>query len=110
MNQPIYKIRLKKGDTVMVRSGKYKGRTGKVVATHPRLNKVTVEGINIVKRHRKPTQQRPQGGIEEITKPIWISKVGLLDSAAKKPSRVSYKTDTKGNKVRVLKTSGKEIK
>jgi large subunit ribosomal protein L24 len=110
MAERIYKIRIKKGDTVMVRSGKYKGRTGKVVSTHPALNKVTVEGINIVKRHRKPTQLKPQGGIDEITKPIWVNKVGLLDSAAKKPSRIGYKTDTKGKKVRFLKSSGKEIK
>jgi large subunit ribosomal protein L24 len=106
----IYKIRLKKGDMVVVRAGKYKGKSGKVLATHPRLNKVTVEGINIVKRHRKPTQARPQGGIEEITKPIWVSKVGLLDNVAKKPSRIGYKLDKEGKKVRVLKTSGKEIK
>jgi large subunit ribosomal protein L24 len=110
MSSSTYKIRIKKGDTVMIRSGKYKGKTGKVLATHPKLNKVTVEGINIVKRHRKPTQARPQGGIEEITKPVWVSKVGLLDSAAKKPSRVGYKVDAKGIKTRVLKTSGKEIK
>lgn len=110
MTKSIYKIRIKKGDTVMVRSGKYKGRTGKVLATHPTLNKVTVEGINIVKRHRKPTQLKPQGGIDEITKPIWVSKVGLLDSAAKKPSRVGFKVDDKGNKTRVIKSSGKEAK
>jgi large subunit ribosomal protein L24 len=106
----VYKIRIKKGDMVMIRAGKYKGRTGKVIATHPTLNKVTVEGINIVKRHRKPTQLKPQGGIDEITKPIWVSKVGLLDSAAKKPSRIGYKTDTKGKKIRFLKSSGKEAK
>jgi large subunit ribosomal protein L24 len=110
MAQGLYKIRIKKGDTVMIRSGKYKGKTGKVLRVHPKDNKVTVEGINIVKRHRKPTQQQPQGGIFELTKPIWASKVGLLDSAAKKPSRVGYKTDAKGNKIRVLKTSGKEVK
>jgi large subunit ribosomal protein L24 len=110
MSNPIYKIRVKKGDMVMIRSGKFKGKTGKVLATHPRLNKVTVEGINIVKRHRKPTQTRPQGGIEEITKPIWVSKVGLLDTAAKKPSRIGYKIGSEGKKVRVLKSSGKEIK
>jgi large subunit ribosomal protein L24 len=110
MANSIYKIRIKKGDMVMVRSGKFKGKTGKVVATHPSLNKVTVEGINIVKRHRKPTQARPQGGIEEITKPVWVSKVGLLDSAAKKPSRIGFKLDKDGNKVRVMKSSGKEIK
>ncbi|MBX4188532.1 50S ribosomal protein L24 [Candidatus Saccharibacteria bacterium] len=103
-------MRIKTGDTVMVRAGKYKGKTGKVLAVHPKDNKVTVEGINIVKKHRKPTQQQPQGGIIELTKPIWASKVGLLDNTAKKPSRVGYKIDAKGNKTRVLKTSGKEIK
>lgn len=104
-----YKIRLKKDDMVMVRSGKYKGKTGKVLAVHKATNKVTVEGINIAKRHRKPTKAQPQGGIVELTKPIWVSKVGLLDSTAKKPSRVGYKLG-KDSKTRVLKTSGKEIK
>jgi large subunit ribosomal protein L24 len=106
----IYKIRLKKGDTVMVRSGKFKGQTGKITAVHPSLNKVTVEGINIVKRAYKPTQARPQGGIVELTKPMWVSKLGLLDSVGKKASRVGYKIDAKGAKTRVLKSSGKEIK
>ncbi|HVO86528.1 MAG TPA: 50S ribosomal protein L24 [Candidatus Binatia bacterium] len=103
-------MRIKTGDTVMVRSGKYKGKTGKVLAVHPTTNKVTVEGINVVKRHYKPTQAKPQGGIVELTKPIWISKVGVLDSAAKKPSRIGFKTDAKGKKTRVLKSSGKELK
>lgn len=110
MNRPVYKIRVKKGDTVMVRSGKYKGKTGKILQTHPALNKVTVEGINVVKRHRKPTQQQPQGGIIELTKPIWVSKVGLVDSTAKKASRIGYKTNAKGDKARYLKSSGKEAK
>ena len=110
MNQQLFKMRIKKGDTVMVRSGKYRGKTGKVLAVHPKDNKVTVEGINVVKRHRKPTQLQPQGGIFELTKPIWASKVGLLDSSAKKPSRVGYKTDAKGKKIRYLKSSGKEAK
>jgi large subunit ribosomal protein L24 len=110
MSQKIYKIRVKKGDTVMVRSGKYKGKTGKILQVHPKENKVTVEGINVVKRHRKPTQLQPQGGIVELTKPLWVGKVGLLDNTAKKPSRVGYKTDEKGGKRRYLKTSGKEIK
>lgn len=106
----IFKIRVKKGDTVMVRSGKYKGRSGKVIATHPALNKVTVEGINIVKRHRKPTTVNPAGGIIEITKPIWVSKVGVVDATAKKPSRIGYRISDKGVKTRVLKSSGKEMK
>jgi len=105
-----YKIRLKVGDAVMVRSGKYKNRTGKVLKVHPKLNKVTVEGINVVKRHRKPSTAQPQGGIVELTKPIWVGKVGLYDSTAKKPSRVGFKIDPKGSKSRIMKASGKEIK
>ena len=110
MEKQIYKIRLKKGDTVVVRAGKYKGQTGKVVATHPTENTVTVEGINIIKKHVKPNRQYPQGGIIEITKPIAVSKVGLQDPESKKPSRVAYKLDKEGNKVRVLAKTGKEVK
>jgi len=110
MNTPIYKIRLKKDDVVVVRAGKYKGKTGKVVAVHPRENAVTVEGINIVKKHQKPNKQHPQGGIIEITKPIAVSKVGLYDTVSKKPSKIGYKLDAKGNKTRVMKRTGKEIK
>lgn len=106
----VFKIRIKKGDTVVVRSGKYKGQTGKVTATHPRLNKVTVAGINIVKKHVKPTQAHPQGAITEITKPIWVSKVSIVEPTSKKPSKIGYKVDDKGNKSRVYKRTGKEIK
>lgn len=110
MSDQVYKIRLKKGDTVVVRSGKYKGQSGKVLATHPTDNKVTVEGINIVKKHQKPNKQHPQGGIIEITKPIAVSKVGILDPTSKKPARIAYKVDKEGNKVRVFARTGKEIK
>jgi len=106
----IFKIRLKKGDTVIVRSGKYKGKSGVITAVHPQENKVTVEGINIVKKHMKPTQAHPQGGIVELTKPIWVSKVGLMDATSKKPVRVAYKLDKEGNKVRVNAKTKKEIK
>jgi large subunit ribosomal protein L24 len=109
-NSQVYKIRLKKGDTVMVRSGKSKGKTGKITAVHPRENKVTVEGINVIKKHQKPNRAYPQGGIIDITKPIDVSKVGLLDPTSKKPTRVGYNVDAKGKSVRVNKKSGKEIK
>lgn len=105
-----FKIRLQKGDTVMVRSGKYKGRSGKVLATHPALNKVTVEGINIVQKHLKPTRTHPQGGVIEITKPIWVSKVGILEPTKKRPSRIGYKLSKDGVKTRLFKLGGKEIK
>ena len=106
----MFKIKLKKGDTVQVLSGKYKGKTGKVVATHPSENKVTVEGVNIVKKLVKPNQAHPQGGIIDITKPIWVSKVAVVDPTSKKPTRIGYKLDKDGNKTRVYKASGKEIK
>lgn len=107
----IYKIRLKKDDTVIVLAGKYKGKTGKILATHPRENKVTVEGINIVKKHQKPNRANPQGGILEITKPIWVSKVAIVDPSTKKASRIGYSVDAKtGEKTRVFKKTGKEIK
>lgn len=110
MNPKVYKIRLKKGDTVVVRSGKYKGKTGKITAVHPRENKVTVEGVNIVKRHQKPNRANPQGGIIEVTKPIAVNKVGIQDPDSKKPSRIGYKVDKDNKKTRVYKSSGKEVK
>ena len=106
----LYKIRLKKGDTVIVRVGKYKGKTGKVLATHPTENKVTVEGVNIVKKHVKPNRTHPQGAIVELTKPIWVSKVAIVDPSTKKASRIGYQIAKDGTKSRVFKQSGKEIK
>lgn len=106
----LFKIRLKKGDTVMVRAGKYKGKSGKILTTHPSENKVTVEGINIIKKHVKPNRAYPQGGIIEMTKPIWVSKVGLVEPTSKKPSRIGYKLSGDGTKTRVYKTTGKEVK
>ncbi len=110
MNKTVYKIKLRKDDTVVVLSGKYKGKTGKIVAVHPAENKVTVEGINVVKKHQKPNRLHPQGGIIEITKPIWVSKVAIVDPTSKKPSRIGMKVDKDGKKVRIAKKSGKEIK
>jgi large subunit ribosomal protein L24 len=105
----LYKIRLNKGDTVVVRSGKYKGKTGRVLSLQQRENKVTVDGINVVKKHTKPSKKHPQGGIIEITKPIWVSKVAIQDLTTKRGSRIGYQFDKEGKKVRILKSSGKEI-
>ena len=110
MTDTVFKIRLKKGDTVIVRAGKYKGKTGKVLSTYPRSNKVLVEGINIVKKHVKPNRAYPQGGIIDLTKPIDVSKVGILNPDTKKASRISFKLNKDGSKTRVFTNSGKEIK
>ncbi|MCL5113022.1 MAG: 50S ribosomal protein L24 [Patescibacteria group bacterium] len=106
---PIYKIRLKKDDKVIVLSGKDKGKTGKVIKTHPKTNMLTVEGINIVKKHIKPSQTNKVGSIKEITKPIFVSKVAIIDPTTKKPSKIGYKINENGKKIRIYKTSGKEI-
>jgi large subunit ribosomal protein L24 len=106
----IYKIKLKRGDNVVVLAGKYKGKTGKVTATHPTENKVTVEGINIVKKAMKPTRTRPQGGIVELTKPIWVSKVALIEPTTKKPTRIGMKVAADGVRTRIYKSTGKEVK
>lgn len=110
MSKTIFKIRLKKGDNVVVLVGKDKGRTGKITATHPTTNKVTVENINVVKRHIKPTQAKPQGGIVEKTKPVPVSNVAIVEPTSKKPSKIGYSFDKSGNKVRVYKSTGKEVK
>jgi large subunit ribosomal protein L24 len=107
---PPFKIRLKKGDTVMVRSGSDRGKTGKIVAVHPRENKATVEGINLAKKHLKPSRSNPQGGIIELTRPIWISKLGIVEPTSKKASRIGFKVGKDGKKIRVARKSGKEIK
>ena len=106
----VYKIKLKKGDTVVVRTGKYKGKTGKITEVHQFENKVTVEGVNIVKKAMKPTRTRPQGGIVELTKPIWVSKVALVEPASKQPSRIGMKLNEDGTKTRMYKRTGKEVK
>lgn len=106
----MYKIKLKKGDLVVVRIGKDKGKTGKITATHPFENKVTVDGINIITKHVKPNKAYPQGSIVKINKPIWVSKVGIVEPTSKKASRISYKLPKDGNKTRIYTSSGKEIK
>ena len=90
--------RIKKGDTVIIISGKDKGRTGKVLKVIPRENRVVVEGINIVKRHQKPTTT-DQGGIIEKEAPIHISNVMLLDQKTGKRTRVRI-VEKEGKKVR----------
>lgn len=106
----VFKIKLKKGDTVIVRTGKYKGQTGKITSTHASLNAVTVEGINVFKKHIKPNRQHPQGDIVEVTKPIAVSKVTIYDATSKKAGKIGIKTDAKGVKTRINKKTGKEIK
>ncbi|MDD6259431.1 MAG: 50S ribosomal protein L24 [Erysipelotrichaceae bacterium] len=103
-------MKIKTGDTVKVISGHYKGTVAEVKAVSPRKNKVIVEGVNMVKKSLKPSQANPDGGVIEEEAPIDASNVMLYDKKAKEASRVGYKVDDKGNKVRVYKKSGNEIK
>jgi len=100
--------KIKKGDSVVVRSGKDKGRTGTVLKVMPKEGKVLVEGINVATRHRKPTQMNPQGGIDRVPAPMPISKVGLADPKDGKPTRVRFE-EKGGKKVRVAVKSGETI-
>ena len=103
------KTKIKSGDTVYVTTGKDKGKTGKVLKLIKSKNKVIIEKVNVVKRHSKPTQQSPTGGIVEKELGIDLSNVMLLDPESNTPSRAGYKVDEKGKKIRISKKSGEEI-
>ena len=100
--------KIKKGDNVVVRSGKDKGRTGTVLQVLPKDGKVVVAGVNVATRHRKPTQLNPQGGIERREAPMAISKVSLADPKDGKATRVRFEVRD-GKKVRVATKSGETI-
>lgn len=100
--------KIKKGDSVVVRSGKDKGRTGTVLKVLPKDGKIVVSGVNVAVRHRKPSQANPQGGIDRSEAPMAISKVGLADPKDGKATRVRFE-DRDGKKVRVAVKSGETI-
>ncbi len=102
-------MKIKKGDKVIVISGSYKGKTGIVQRAYPSLNKVVVEGVNVRKKHKKPTQQNPEGCIIEVYAPIDVSNVALIDPKTKKATRVGYSI-VKGKKVRIAKTKSSNAK
>ena len=100
--------KIRKGDQVVVLSGKDKGRTGEVVKAMPKEGKVIVSGVNVHARHRKPSQLNPQGGIERKEAPLHVSKVASADPKSGGPSRVRFE-ERDGKKVRVAVKSGELI-
>ena len=104
------KMYLKQGDTVYVVAGKEKGKTGKIIKVLRSKESALVEKLNIVKRHQRPNQANPTGGIVEKEAPIHISNLMIYDETESKPSRIAHKTLSTGEKVRVSKLSGEEIK
>ena len=100
-------MKLKKGDTVVVIAGKDKGKEGEIVRAMPRENKIIVSGVNVAKKHQKQTKQTMQGGIIDRDMPVHASNVMLVHKG--KPTRVGYKIQADGTKVRIAKTTGEVI-
>ena len=100
--------KIKKGDRVVVLTGKDKGRQGQVLRVLPKDNRVLVAGVNMVKRHTRPTQGDPQGGIKNKEATLHISNVACIDPKSGEPTRVGFKIDG-DKKVRVAKKSGEVI-
>ncbi|MCX7779982.1 MAG: 50S ribosomal protein L24 [Negativicutes bacterium] len=105
----IQKLHVKKGDTVVVLSGKDKGKKGKIIEAMPKKGKVVVEGVNKVKRHTKPTQKMPQGGILVKEAPLHSAKVMLVCPACDKPTRIKKTVLASGDKARTCKHCGEII-
>ncbi len=102
-------LRIKKNDTVMVITGRDKGKTGRVLRVFPDREKVLIEKINMVKKARRKTQQDQQGGFVDIETPIHVSNVMLVDKKTNKPTRFGVKILKDGSRVRVSKRSGEEL-
>ena len=104
------KLKIKKGDTVYVLAGDDKGKTGRVLNILPEQGKAIVEGVNIVSKSTKPNAKAPQGGIIKKEAPIHLSNLAVVDRKSGKPTRVGFRLDENGKKVRYSKKTGEEIK
>ena len=103
------KLKIKKGDNVIVVTGRDKGKTGEVLKVLPADNRVVVQGVNTVKRHTRPSQTNMQGGIIEKEAAIHVSNVAHIDPKTSKPTRIGFKLLDDGRKVRFAKASGEVI-
>ncbi|AFS69273.1 50S ribosomal protein L24 [Exiguobacterium sp. RIT452] len=101
-------MHVKKGDKVQVMTGKDKGKQGVVLTAMPKKDRIIVEGVNMIKKHSKPSQLNPQGGIVEKEAPIHVSNVMLIDPKTGNPTRVGF-TVVDGKKVRIAKKSGEAL-
>lgn len=104
------KMHIKKGDTVYVLAGEDRGKTGRVLSVDAAKNRAIVEGVNIVSKSCKPSAKYPQGGIQKMEAPINVSNLSLIDPKSGKPTRIGITVNDKGQKVRIAKKSGEEIK
>lgn len=104
------KLHLKKGDSVQVIAGEYKGEQGKVLEVFPSKSRAIVEGVNVVTKHVKPSASNPQGGIKEEEAPIHISNLMVLDPKSGEPTRIGRRVNEEGKIERYSKTSGEVLK
>ena len=104
------KLKIKKGDKVVVISGGSKGKEGEVIRVMPQDNKAIVEGVNMVSKHTKPNAKAPQGGIVKKEAPIHLSNLNVLDPKTKTATRIGRRMNEEGKLVRYSKKSGEEIK
>jgi len=104
-------MKIKSGDTVLITSGKDRGKTGKVAEVFPKAEKIMVENLNLVKKHVKPKKSGEKGQIVEISRPISVSSVKLICSHCKRPTRIGYSfvSGTRNKKVRICKKCRQEI-
>ncbi len=105
-------MKIRKGDTVFIRTGKSAGKTGKVLHVNSDKDTVLVEGINMMKRHQKPTQKSPKGGVITIEAPVHISNVALFSSTLGGPTKISNKVINEGgkkSKIRICRKTGEQI-
>jgi large subunit ribosomal protein L24 len=105
-------MRIKKNDTVYVLTGQDKGKTGRVLFVNVDKNRAVVEGVNMRKKHQRPTQKSPKGGVVTVEGPIHLSNIGLYNSSLGKPTRVSTRIiedEGKQKKVRVCRKTGEQL-
>ncbi len=100
------KLRLKKGDTVRVMTGKHRGAEGEVLQVNHATQRVLVKNVNVIKKAQRPTQENPRGGFKEQEAPIHVSNLRLLDPSTGNPSKIGVQVGEDGRKVRVARASG----
>ncbi len=102
-------MKIKKGDRVVVLSGKDRGKEGVVMRALPKDDKVIVEGVNVAKKHQRPTRMTMQGGIIDKDMPLHVSNVAIISPGDGKPTRVAYRFDDDGQKIRICRRTGAEL-
>lgn len=102
-------MKIRKGDRVVVLSGKDRGKEGVVMRALPAQDKVIVEGVNVAKKHQRPTRMTMQGGIIDKDMPLHVSNVAIISPGDGKPTRVGYRFDDDGQKVRICRRTGAEL-